>query len=435
MRVINESGWIATAGDCPGYPTLQGSQTTDWLIVGGGLTGLAAARRLAELRPAERVVLIDRQRIAQGAAARNSGFNVAFQKSARPAFASATDERLHMARLAIDRAGARQNADLIARLGIDCDYREDGFLYGTHDLAKFRDIERHAAFIVRTGGRARILAGAELARTLGTDFYRAALWIGGGNGVLQPAKFSRGLAATMPEPAELYENTEALGFTAREGGGATVRTPHGEIAARNVIFALNAFLPRFGLKRDRMFPVALTASLTRPLTDKEEAAINHAGPFAMLAPRKGGATFRLTPDRRLMIRNTAEYRPRGIDDATLARRRALHVEGLGKRFAWAGEDMIAHTWSGTLGASRNGAPVFETLAPGVHAVGCGNGSGVSRLGMLGRLMAEHAAGEPGDLIENAFLIAHPQAVPTGPLFTLAARARFAWQTGTNRSER
>lgn len=431
----NRCGWIETAEAYPDRPSLTGEQRTDWLVVGGGLTGLAAARRLAELRPKARIVLIDRQRIAQGAAARNSGFNVAFEKKRRPGFVSAQEEELHMTRLAIDRAGARRNAELIKALGIDCDYREDGFFYGVHDPARFPDIERHAAFVAQTGGEARIFTAGELTKRLGTPFYRAALWIGGGNGTLQPARFSKGLAAALPGSIEPFDDTEALDFAPLEGGGAIVRTPQARITAQNVILALNGFLPRFGIGRERMFPVALTASLTRPLTTDEQEAIGHVPPFAMLSPQKGGATFRLTADRRLMMRNTAEYKPQGIDNAMLAERRKVHVEGLKRRFAWVGDDMIAYTWSGTLGASRNGAPVFKTLAPGVHAVGCGNGSGVSRLSMLGHLMAEHAAGEPSELVANALRIAQPTRLPTGPVFTLAAHLRFAWQNFRGRAER
>ena len=71
-----QCGWIAQAGQYRAFPALLGEQTTDWLILGGGFAGLSAARELAGRRPNDRIILIDAQRIAQGASARNSGFNV-----------------------------------------------------------------------------------------------------------------------------------------------------------------------------------------------------------------------------------------------------------------------------------------------------------------------------------------------------------------------
>src|SRR5471030_492077 len=75
----NVCGWIALAGESPQRPKLTGSQKTDWLIIGGGITGLSAAHSLAQMFPQQRIVLLDRQRAAQGASARNSGFVVSHE--------------------------------------------------------------------------------------------------------------------------------------------------------------------------------------------------------------------------------------------------------------------------------------------------------------------------------------------------------------------
>lgn len=70
------SGWEAISSR--GFPVreLDGDLRADWLIVGAGFAGLSAARRLAQLRPGERVVVLDAQEVAKGAAGRNSGFMI-----------------------------------------------------------------------------------------------------------------------------------------------------------------------------------------------------------------------------------------------------------------------------------------------------------------------------------------------------------------------
>ncbi len=45
------SGWYAVLPQPAPAKRLKGQQVADWVVVGAGVTGLAAARRLAELAP------------------------------------------------------------------------------------------------------------------------------------------------------------------------------------------------------------------------------------------------------------------------------------------------------------------------------------------------------------------------------------------------
>ena len=48
----------------------------DWLIVGAGYTGLSAARKLGQLYPNQKILLVDAQLAGEGASSRNSGYLV-----------------------------------------------------------------------------------------------------------------------------------------------------------------------------------------------------------------------------------------------------------------------------------------------------------------------------------------------------------------------
>ncbi|RUW51064.1 FAD-dependent oxidoreductase, partial [Mesorhizobium sp. M1A.F.Ca.ET.072.01.1.1] len=67
------SGWEAISKRCFPVRTLDGDIKADWLIIGGGFAGLSAARRLAQLRPGDRIVLLEAGEVAKGPAGRNSG--------------------------------------------------------------------------------------------------------------------------------------------------------------------------------------------------------------------------------------------------------------------------------------------------------------------------------------------------------------------------
>ena len=68
------SGWYAILPQPAPANRLKGHQVADWVVVGAGVTGLAAARRLAELAPEARIILLDEYRVGYGASWRNSGF-------------------------------------------------------------------------------------------------------------------------------------------------------------------------------------------------------------------------------------------------------------------------------------------------------------------------------------------------------------------------
>lgn len=427
MTIPVQSGWIAQAGSYRTFPSASGSSVTDWLVIGGGFTGLSAARELAARRSGDRIMLIDAKRIAQGAAARNSGFNVGYDLphfTRQNAPAHLAD---YLARTKIDIAGAEENERLIDTLRIDCDYLATGFYYAVHEPSRFAEAEALAEVLRDVGATtSHVIEGGDAARRFGTDFYRRAVFVGGGgNGTLQPAKFAKGLVDTMPSPVEMFENTPAFGLSPLPGGGAEVTVPDGTIRARNVIIALNGLTPRFGYKRFRMLPLSLTASLTRPLTGEEEGRMGRPEPWALLCPIKGGTTMRLMPDRRILVRATVEYGRDGISDADVAARRKAHILSLQRRFPWMGESDIDWSWAGTMGGSRGYRFIFDKPSSGVFLTACCNGNGIARLSMLGRLLVQYATGDQSELLSTALALAGPGLLPPDPFLRMGVAARFA----------
>ena len=63
----NINGWAAQLPPLARLPALNRSIQADWLVIGAGYAGLAFARRIAELRPHQQVVVIDAVDIADNA--------------------------------------------------------------------------------------------------------------------------------------------------------------------------------------------------------------------------------------------------------------------------------------------------------------------------------------------------------------------------------
>ena len=65
-------GWYAALPQPLPTTRLRGEQKADYVVIGAGFAGLAAARRLAEHMPQSRILLVGAQRVGYGASGRNS---------------------------------------------------------------------------------------------------------------------------------------------------------------------------------------------------------------------------------------------------------------------------------------------------------------------------------------------------------------------------
>ncbi|RON57836.1 NAD(P)/FAD-dependent oxidoreductase [Pseudomonas frederiksbergensis] len=430
----NECGWIAQTESTPVRDRLSGLQKADWLIIGAGITGLCAAHSLAEMHPQARIVIVDRQRAAQGASARNSGFVVAHEHPTTDELLSHQGFAGYEVDTSISRAASIEVRQRIARHGIDCDFRDAGYFFAVSDPAKLTHVEAKLQTLQAVGASAQFLQGEQLQQKLGIDHYQAAIWCGNGNALLQPAKYVQGLLDALPANVTLYENTDITGLERAAQGRVRARGIEGLIEAAQVLVCLNAFIPRSGIADSGTFAMELSASLTRPLTEQEFQAMGSVEPWGVLSTRPLGATVRLTPDRRVMIRNTAEYRSRDLSNSDLQVRRKHHVLGLQRRFPWLTEQDIRYTWTGHLSASRSGQPFFAKVEEGVFAVAGCNGSGVARGTLWGRLLAELASGADSPLLASVMHRAEPGWLPPKPFLDIGAMLRMRVEAVRARTE-
>ena len=430
----NECGWIALAGTSPGRDHLKGSEKADWLIIGAGITGLSAAHSLAELHPEARIVVVDRQRAAQGASARNSGYAVAHENPGDDELIGKSGFAGFAVDSSIGQAAGDEVRMRIARHGIDCEYRDCGYYFAVNDPRKLSHVDAKLKTLNAVGASAQFLQGEQLAQKLGTRHYQAAIWCGNGNALLQPAKYVKGLLDALPANVTVFENTEITGLERLSGGRIRANGTQGSIEASQVLVCLNAFIPRAGIDSSATFAMELSASLTRPLTDKEYQAIGGVEPWGVLSTRPLGATVRLTPDRRVMIRNTAEYRTRDLSNSDLLQRRKHHVLGLQRRFPGLGEQDIHYTWTGHLSATRSGQPYFAKVEEGIYAVAGCNGSGVARGTLWGRLLAEVASGVSSPLLQSVMDRAQPGWLPPRPFFDIGAVLRMRMEAVRAKTE-
>ena len=118
------SGWYMTMPSAPPPARrLEGEQKADWVVAGAGFTGVAAARRLAELAPDARVVLIEAQRAGMGASGRNSGFVI---DAPHNSDASAAEMEVNQRILKLNRFAIDWLEELVEKHQIRCHWARRG---------------------------------------------------------------------------------------------------------------------------------------------------------------------------------------------------------------------------------------------------------------------------------------------------------------------
>jgi glycine/D-amino acid oxidase-like deaminating enzyme len=173
----------------------------------------------------------------------------------------------------------------------------------------------------------------------------------------------------------------------------------------------------------------LSGSFTRVLKDEELASLGGLKEWGVLSLHSGGATVRLTANRRLCLRNAAEYNGSALlSDAQLADRQAIHRAGFEKRFPQLAHVPFEYAWSGVEGISRNSTNFFGRQGDNIYLAGGYNGSGLSRGTAFGTALADYASGGHSPLIDDCLASAPGAWIPPRPILDIGAfltvRARF-----------
>ena len=75
-KMDDNNGWLNILPPLPEPDLASGAIQSDFAIVEAGYAGLAVARRLGELLPDCRILLLDAGRVGNNAAGRSSGFAI-----------------------------------------------------------------------------------------------------------------------------------------------------------------------------------------------------------------------------------------------------------------------------------------------------------------------------------------------------------------------
>ncbi|AZD55076.1 FAD dependent oxidoreductase [Pseudomonas chlororaphis subsp. aurantiaca] len=379
----SESYWLDSA---PAFTAAQAGalpDSVDVAIVGGGFTGLSAARALA--MKGARVVVLEAGRVIGEASGRNGGqCNTGVAQDYAALSASLGAERARAYYQAYERA-VQSVVALVEQEGIGCDLKRNGKLKLAAKPLHYEGLARTCELIRREVDADVELLSAEQVRgeVDSTGFHGGLLQR---NGVqMHVGRFGVGLAqAAARHGALIYQDCTVKGWQGNSGG-YRLDTARGSLQARQILLATGACQHGdLGWYRRRIVPVGSFVVTTEVLPQAlVERLLPHQRSY--VTSRTIGNYFRLTPDNRLLFGGRARFAMSSpSSDAKSGKVLQAAMVQMFPQLAGVGID---YCWGGLVDMTSDRLPRAGERNGIYHAMGY-SGHGVQMSVHMGQVMAE-----------------------------------------------
>ena len=377
--------WQATMPELPDRSGRQLPDSVDVVVVGGGYTGINAARELA--RRGVAVSLIEAETLGFGASTRNGGIvHPGYKWGPRALVQRYGDETGRgLYRETLD--GFETVKRLIAEEAIDCDFREHGHLELAYAPSHVRDLEHEQASLDSMGVATRVVPRDRLREEIGSDAYYGALAVPN-SALLHPGRYFAGLVGAAERAgADLHEGVRARAIRRQADGRFVVETARGAILARDVFVATNGYTDGVAPSlRRRIIPIGSYIIASEPLPEELARELSPNG-RSFFDTKNFLYYWHVSADRRMVFGGRTSFLPSSIERTAAILHRGLlevHPQLAGYR--------IDYAWGGKVGFTFDRMPHIGRTADGVaYAMGC-CGTGVALMTHLGTKAGEWLAG-------------------------------------------
>jgi len=259
---IAESVWVAESAAPQPAGSLAARLSTDIAIIGGGFTGVSTAWHLRQRHPDLGIVLLEARVLGHGASGRNGG-QVLHWVNGVTAETPESLRRIH----AVTQLGIDLAEQLAGRYAPPGTFRRQGC------LEIYTDPQRAEQAHVRVEAWRRAGIAVEFLPARGLAIQGACGAIldplaGRLNGfallqAMRPVLQHAGIAVHEDTPVQRV----------RPGAEVVLETPRGEVRARAIVLATNAYTPALGFFRREILPLHSHVLATAPLADEEWSRI------------------------------------------------------------------------------------------------------------------------------------------------------------------
>ena len=425
------SGWEAISARKFPVRVLDEDTHADWLIVGAGFAGLAAARRLTQVRPGDRIVVLDAKELADGPSGRNSGFMIDVPHNLSSGEYSASGEEATALEISQNRFAIEFAASAATEYAIGSEtFDPSGKINAAATPRGIKLNARYADSLNRIGEPSKLLDADAMREITGTSYYLGGLHTPGAV-LIQPAEYIRAFAAGLCPKVDIRENSPVVGLE-RRGNVWTARTPLGSVTAPKVILAVNGHIQDFGHFKGRLMHIFTYASMTAGFAPKDFGQnVTGAPRWALLPADPMGATVRKITSHgksRIVVRTRFTYDPAmQVTEARVTRIAAEQRKSFVTRYPELTSVPMEYSWAGRLCLSLNNVPAFGEIDSGLYSACCCNGLGTVKSTLAGVMAVDLATGAPSIPLEAFRNQPQPKRIPPEPFAWLGINSVIRWQ--------
>ena len=410
--------WLDDPAKPTPEPPLTQSISTDLLIVGAGFAGLWTALLAKEENPQREIVVLEAGEAAIGASGRNGGF---MDASLTHGFLNGHSRWPHQI-AHLHALGVRNLTEIEAtlkRLHIECDFQ----LVGEIDIATEEYLLAEFQQFIELAKQYNI-PFEYLNREQLQSKIKSPLFLGGikrpDTAIVNPAQLAWGLRkACLNLGVRLYEHTPVTKLNEEKDKVVAV-TPHGQVNARKVALATNAFPPLLKRISYYVVPVYDYVIMTEPLTTSQQDSIGWRGREGLSDGNNQFHYFRTTADGRILWGGfDAIYHWNNGFGPELENRPASHAH-LAEHFLQAFPQLegirFTHAWGGAIDTCSRFSPFWGTAHHGKTAYTMGyTGLGVGATRFGAQVMLDLLDNKKTERTELEMVQTKPLPFPPEPL--------------------
>ncbi|MDY6977292.1 MAG: FAD-dependent oxidoreductase [Pseudomonadota bacterium] len=399
MLPAPKSYWHATH-KVPTLPPLNKKINTEYLVIGGGYTGLSAAITLAQAK--QDVTLLDANSLGFGCAGRNGGFILS--GSGRLSLSAIEDKWGHT--VAMGMQGEFDGAvDLLKKritdFNMQVDLVEGPYLKLAHTVKQAEQLCASANHLALNFNVPSIpLSSKDLATRFDINGAYGGVELEGA--CLHPLKLASEYARVAKElGATLFYDSPAIRIE-KQKTGFLVTTPSGSVLAKYILIATNAYTPkRFHDSVDnKQFPVQSSIFVTAPLNKEQRVSTGLTTPMSFMDTRMMKYYYRVLPDGRLLFGGRGAVKGKDADKTSEKKRL---YRAMVKSFPSLSGIAMDYFWSGWVSVSLDSMPrIFvnseassNNANRSAYSIGYATGycgSGVSFAAFAGQRLAQRMMG-------------------------------------------
>lgn len=380
-------------------------EKVDVAIIGGGFTGLSAARTLAG--QGVTVAVLEANTIGWGASSRNGGMVLTGLKLGMGTVMRKYGREIARQLFKSSLESIDTVEQIVREENIDCGFRRYGHLLTANKLKHFEGLKQEAEFMEKEFNHTlRLIPRSEQQTEIGSDLYHGAL-LDECSGGLNPAQYVSGLAAAAERAGATLHARARVRRLERGQDGLLLETERGSLRAKSVLVATSGYTSSVTKKlQTKIIPIGSFIIATERLPDD---LVNQLIPHGrMIFDSMHYLNYFRLWDNRMIFGGRAAFFPETANtihrSAEILRREMIEV------YPQLREAKIDYVWGGTLDFAFDMMTHVGELDGLYYSLGYA-GHGVAMATYMGKTVAE--AMIKGNIQEHPFNLFPFPSAPLG----------------------